>query len=79
MSNSRRIVSAVLVAIGAIVYGVSPVDVISELFVGPLGFGDDIAVLLGAGFAMWKLLTGRKPTTDETPGAGGVTPPPADQ
>jgi len=69
MSNRRRVISAVLVAIGAIIYGVSPIDVIPELLVGPLGFGDDIAVWLGAGFAIWKLLTGRDPRN------GGVAPP----
>ena len=70
MSNRRHVVSAVLVAIGAIVYGASPIDVIPELF-GPLGFADDILVLFGAGVAVWKLLKGRRP------GATGVTPPPA--
>jgi uncharacterized membrane protein YkvA (DUF1232 family) len=45
MSNGRRVVAAVLVAIGALVYGVSPIDVIPELITGPLGFADDLAVL----------------------------------
>ena len=71
MSNRRHVVSAVLVAIGAIIYGVSPIDVIPELLTGPLGFTDDILVLFGAGVAVWKLLKGRRP------GATGVTPPPA--
>ena len=71
MSNRRRIISAVLVAIAAIVYGASPVDVIPELLVGPLGLVDDFAVLFGAGVAVWRLLKGRRP------GASGVTPPPA--
>jgi uncharacterized membrane protein YkvA (DUF1232 family) len=71
MSNGRRVVAAVLVAIGALVYGVSPIDVIPELLTGPLGFADDLAVLAGAGFAIWKLLSGRRP------GTGGATPPPA--
>jgi uncharacterized membrane protein YkvA (DUF1232 family) len=69
--SKRRVVAAVLVAIGALVYGVSPVDVIPELLVGPLGLADDFAVLFGAGFGIWKLLTGRRP------GSTGVTPPPA--
>lgn len=72
MSNRRRIVSAVLVAIGALVYGVSPVDVIPELLVGPLGLADDFAVLFGAGFGIWKLLKGRRPPST------GVAPPPAE-
>ena len=71
MSNRRRTVSAILVALGAIVYGVSPIDVLPELLMGPLGFGDDIAVVLGAAFGIWKLLSGRDPRN------GGVAPPPA--
>jgi hypothetical protein len=61
MSRGRAILSAVLVALGAIAYGVSPIDVVPELLTGPLGFGDDLAVLAGAGFAIWKLLSGRDP------------------
>ena len=56
--------------IGALVYGVSPIDVIPELLTGPLGFADDLAVLAGAGFAIYKLLTGRN-----LGGAAGTTPP----
>ena len=61
MSRTRTIVSAILVGLGALAYGVSPIDVIPEILVGPLGFGDDLAVLAGAGFAIWKLLSGRDP------------------
>jgi uncharacterized membrane protein YkvA (DUF1232 family) len=75
MSRSRRILSAALVAIGALVYGVSPIDVIPEFIAGPLGLTDDLAVLLGAAFAVWKLLTGSDPrTTGGVPPAGGVPP-----
>ena len=55
----------------AIVYGISPIDVIPELLTGPLGLADDAAVWVGAGVAVWKLLGGREPR------AGGATPPPA--
>ncbi|MER3389357.1 MAG: YkvA family protein [Microcella sp.] len=75
MSRGRAILSAVLVALGAIAYGVSPVDVIPELLVGPLGFGDDLAVLAGAGFAIWKLLSGRNPRRS----AAGAGPQPGAQ
>lgn len=68
--NRRRVISAVLVAVGALVYGVSPIDVIPELLTGPLGLTDDLAVFAGAGFAVWKLLSGR-----QRPGT--ATPPPA--
>ncbi len=60
MSSRRRIIAAVLVALGAIAYGVSPIDVIPELLTGPFGFIDDAGVLVGAGLAIWKLLTGGK-------------------
>lgn len=74
MSHSRRIVAAVLVAVGALVYGVSPIDVIPELLTGPLGFADDLVVLAGAGFAIWKLLSGRSPSAGATrPPAGSST------
>jgi uncharacterized membrane protein YkvA (DUF1232 family) len=51
---------SILAALGAIAYGISPIDVIPELLVGPLGFGDDAVVVIGAGIAIWKLLTGSK-------------------
>jgi uncharacterized membrane protein YkvA (DUF1232 family) len=60
VSSRRRIIAAVLVALGAIAYGVSPIDVIPELLTGPFGFIDDAGVLVGAGLAIWKLLTGGK-------------------
>ena len=41
MTPRRRAISAVLVAIGAIVYGASPIDIIPELLTGPLGLIDD--------------------------------------
>lgn len=71
MGRGRSIAAAIAVAIGAILYGISPIDVIPELLTGPLGFADDIAVWLGAGFAIWKLLTGSKPGPDN------VSPPTA--
>ena len=72
MTRGRRIAAAVLVAIGALVYGISPIDVIPELLTGPLGFAYDLAVFVGAGFAIWKLLTGHdpRPGGDATPAAG---------
>ncbi|CAN5123920.1 hypothetical protein BH11ACT5_BH11ACT5_02590 [soil metagenome] len=71
MSNGRRILAAVLVGVGALVYGISPIDIIPELIAGPFGFIDDLGVVAAAGFAIYKLLTGR------SPGKGGATPPPA--
>jgi hypothetical protein len=68
MSRGRQIAAAVLVAIAALIYGASPIDVIPELVTGPLGLADDLAVFVGAGFAIWKLLSGGKgPAGDATP------------
>jgi uncharacterized membrane protein YkvA (DUF1232 family) len=78
MSRGRAILSSVLVALGAIAYGISPIDVIPELFTGPLGLTDDLAVLVGAGFAIWKLLSGSNPGPGATPPRAtppGATPP----
>lgn len=61
MSNRRRVVAAVLVGIAALLYGASPVDIIPELFTGPLGLADDLAVFVAAALGIWKLLSGRDP------------------
>lgn len=74
MSRGRAILSSVLVALGAIAYGASPIDVVPELILGPLGLVDDAAVIVGAGLAIWKLLSGSK-TSPTTP---GNTPPAAE-
>lgn len=58
MSRGKQIAAAIAVAIGALLYGASPIDVIPELLTGPFGFADDILVLAGAGFAIWKILRG---------------------
>ena len=60
MSRNRAIISAILVAAGALVYGISPVDIIPELLTGPLGLIDDLAIFGTAGLAIYKLLTGRE-------------------
>ena len=59
MNRRRRNIAAVIVAVGALVYGLSPVDVIPELLTGPFGLTDDLAVFVGAGWTVWKLLAGR--------------------
>jgi len=70
VSGKRRVVAAVLVGVAAIVYGLSPIDVIPELLTGPLGLTDDVLAFVGAGFAIWKLLRGGR-------GAEGPDAPPA--
>ena len=71
MSRGKQIAAAIAVAVGALLYGVSPIDVIPELLTGPFGFADDILVWVGAGFAIWKILRG-----DPLP-PSGTQPPPA--
>ena len=61
MSNQRRVVAAVLIGVAALIYGVSPFDIAPEAILGPLGLLDDAGVFVGAGIAIWKLLSGRKP------------------
>jgi hypothetical protein len=59
MSKGRAIVASIFVALGVIAYGASPIDIIPEVIFGPLGLADDAALLIGAGFAIWKMLSGR--------------------
>ena len=72
MNRGRAILSSVLVALGALAYGISPIDIIPELLTGPLGLADDLAVWVGAGFAIYKLLSGK----DAGPPPGTAAPPP---
>lgn len=58
---NRRTVAAILVGLGALAYGISPFDIIPE-FLGPIGLIDDGGVLIGAAFAIWKLLKGQPGT-----------------
>jgi len=59
MKKDRSTLKAVLVGLGALLYGASPIDLIPELLAGPLGFGDDALVLVAAGVAIWRILKGR--------------------
>ena len=70
MNRGRAILSSVLVALGALAYGISPIDIIPELLTGPLGLADDLAVWVGAGFAIYKLLTGKDAGPPVSPPAG---------
>jgi uncharacterized membrane protein YkvA (DUF1232 family) len=67
MKKDRTTLKAVLVAVGALLYGASPIDVIPELLVGPLGFGDDAVVLAAAGFAIYRMLRSRAVRRRSTP------------
>ena len=66
MQKDRSTLKAVLIGVGALLYGASPIDLIPELIAGPLGFGDDAIVLIGAGVAIWRILRRRR-------GASGTT------
>ncbi len=59
MKKDRSTLKAVLIGLGALLYGASPIDVIPEIVAGPLGFGDDAVVLIGAGVAIWRILRRR--------------------
>lgn len=76
MSKGRAILASVLVALGAIAYGASPIDIIPEVIFGPLGLADDAAILVGAGFAIWKMLSGRNPAPPTAPPAAPAAEPP---
>jgi uncharacterized membrane protein YkvA (DUF1232 family) len=68
MTPRRRVLAAVLVGLGALAYGISPIDIIPELLTGPIGLIDDAAVWGAAAIGIVKLLQGRR---------GGSTPPAA--
>lgn len=57
-----------LIAIGAAaIYLVSPVDVVPEVFLGPVGLLDDAGVVVAVGMFVYRLATVRRILTD-----GGV-------
>lgn len=55
----RPVLVSVLIGIGALIYGASPIDLVPEILAGPLGFGDDALVLVAAGVAIWRILSNR--------------------
>jgi uncharacterized membrane protein YkvA (DUF1232 family) len=63
---NRRTLAAILVGLGALAYGISPIDIIPE-FLGPIGLIDDGGVIIGAVIAIIQLLKKR-------PGGPGVAP-----
>ena len=56
----RPVLTSVLIAISALLYGASPIDIVPELLAGPFGFGDDAIVLVAAGVAIWRILGARR-------------------
>ena len=64
------VVVSVLIGLGALLYGASPIDLVPEILAGPLGFGDDALVLVAAGIAIWRILSNRGtgvPPTQQQP------------
>ena len=59
MKKDHSTLKAVLIGLGALLYGASPIDLIPEFLAGPLGFGDDALVLIAAGVAIYRILKGR--------------------
>lgn len=59
MSNRTRVIVSIVVGIVALVYDASPVDIVPELFTGPLGLIDDGGVTLAAVAAIISLIRGR--------------------
>ena len=55
MTVDRSVLKAGLVALGALAYGASPVDVIPDFFVG-IGQGDDAVVLVTAGLVILRIV-----------------------
>lgn len=73
MTKDRSVLKAVLIGVGALLYGASPIDLIPELLAGPLGFGDDALVLIGAGVAIYRILKGRAARQATTSAASSAT------
>ncbi|MBN9605672.1 MAG: DUF1232 domain-containing protein [Actinomycetales bacterium] len=71
--DKRKVVAIVLIAVAAIVYGVSPIDVIPD-FLGPLGIADDaVAGIAAVAGIIATLLSGRKRPGGAT-GPAGANP-----
>jgi uncharacterized membrane protein YkvA (DUF1232 family) len=63
----RHLLPSAIALAGALLYGASPIDLVPEALVGPLGVLDDVG-LLGAALAFFITQVRRKRGTD--PGAG---------
>lgn len=76
MQKDHSVLKAVLIGLGALIYGASPFDIIPEFIAGPLGFGDDAVVLVAAGIAIWRILKGRadRRATGGTAAGGNMEP-----
>lgn len=66
MSRRRAIIASILVGLAAIIYGVSPIDFVPEILLGPAGAIDDVGVIIAAAVGIWKMLSGSQPSTAAT-------------
>ena len=76
MSRRRQIITAALIAAGALVYGISPIDIVPEFLAGPLGLSDDIVVMISAALGIWNVL---RPSRVPGQGQAGSAPQPGPQ
>ncbi len=58
MKRDHSTLKAVIIGIVAVLYGASPIDIIPDVL-GPIGWADDALALLGAGYAIYRILKGR--------------------
>lgn len=58
MKRDHSTLKAVVIGIIAVLYGASPIDIIPDVL-GPIGWADDAIALLGAGYAIYRILKGR--------------------
>lgn len=70
MKRDYSTLKAVVIGIIAVLYGASPIDIIPDVL-GPIGWADDAIALLGAGYAIYRILKGRADRR------GQQSPPPA--
>jgi hypothetical protein len=54
----------VVAMVGALVHLASPIDVLPEALLGPLGLVDDAGVVTGVAFFVYKLVTARRMLLD---------------
>jgi uncharacterized membrane protein YkvA (DUF1232 family) len=71
-----------IVSIAALAYLISPIDLLPERFLGPLGLADDVAVLMFAlnyakpeiaRYNAWKTQAGTRVQTPPTPGSSSAS------
>jgi hypothetical protein len=68
----RYALPGALAVLGAVIYGVSPIDVLPEALLGPAGVVDDVGLLVAAiAFFVSQMRRGRKGGDPDDRGGGG--------